>query len=57
LNVLDPLQPLPAIPIKDEPIDTDDDYQMKSIDESDDMAATTTTTTSTSTSTRLGLLN
>ncbi|XP_052850414.1 zinc finger protein hangover isoform X3 [Drosophila gunungcola] len=29
--------PLPAIPIKDEPIDTDDDYQMKSIDESDDM--------------------
>jgi len=37
LNVLDPLQPLPAIPIKDEPIDTDDDYQMKSIDESDDM--------------------
>ncbi|XP_017109383.2 zinc finger protein hangover isoform X2 [Drosophila bipectinata] len=29
--------PLPAVPIKDEPIDTDDDYQMKSIDESDDM--------------------
>nr|NP_727980.2 hangover, isoform A [Drosophila melanogaster]AAF48611.3 hangover, isoform A [Drosophila melanogaster] len=29
--------PLPAMPIKDEPIDTDDDYQMKSIDESDDM--------------------
>lgn len=25
------------MPIKDEPIDTDDDYQMKSIDESDDM--------------------
>ncbi|XP_017029978.1 zinc finger protein hangover isoform X2 [Drosophila kikkawai] len=29
--------PLPALPIKDEPIDTDDDYQMKMIDESDDM--------------------
>ncbi|SPP77645.1 blast:Zinc finger protein hangover [Drosophila guanche] len=29
--------PLPAIPIKDEPIDTDDDYQMKSLDESEDM--------------------
>lgn len=32
------LQPLPAVPIKDEPIDdTDDDFQMKCIDESDDM--------------------
>ncbi|XP_062141739.1 zinc finger protein hangover isoform X2 [Drosophila sulfurigaster albostrigata] len=30
--------PLPAVPIKDEPLDdTDDDYQMKCIDESDDM--------------------
>ncbi|XP_017852201.1 zinc finger protein hangover [Drosophila busckii] len=30
--------PLPAVPIKDEPLDdTDDDYHMKSIDESDDM--------------------
>jgi len=36
-RTLDTLQPLPAMPIKDEPIDTDDDYQMKSIDESDDM--------------------
>ncbi|KAH8304416.1 hypothetical protein KR059_008583 [Drosophila kikkawai] len=31
------MPPLPALPIKDEPIDTDDDYQMKMIDESDDM--------------------
>ncbi|ALC49811.1 hang [Drosophila busckii] len=32
------IKPLPAVPIKDEPLDdTDDDYHMKSIDESDDM--------------------
>lgn len=36
--VLSRLQPLPAVPIKDEPLDdTDDDFQMKCIDESDDM--------------------
>ncbi|KAH8308483.1 hypothetical protein KR044_011978, partial [Drosophila immigrans] len=32
------MPPLPAVPIKDEPLDdTDDDFQMKCIDESDDM--------------------